>query len=350
VSLLEVRDLRVWFEEEGGPTARAVDGVDFEVGPGEAVGLVGESGCGKTVTALALMGLLPRSARVQPGSRVSFEDEELLGASAARHRELRGSAMAMVFQDPMTALNPVLPVGYQVVEGLRRRTGLARQAAKERGLELLHEVGITDPAQCYRQYPHQLSGGMSQRAMLAMAVSLEPRLLIADEPTTALDVTVQAQVLDLLDRLCSRRRMGMLLVTHDLAVVAQVCDHVVVMYAGQVVESGSVAEIFRRPRHPYTRGLLGALPRLDDRRARLRPIPGSVPPATAWPEGCRFSPRCKHAWERCREAPHVGQAGGENHTARCWLLEEPARDPTAAPATSDPKDEGASAPDGGSAS
>ena len=337
MTLLDVRDLAVAFPTDGG-LARAVDGVSFQVDRGEAVGLVGESGCGKTVTALAVMGLLPPSAMVGEGSRIRFRDQELTTASDEARRQVRATGMAMVFQDPMTSLNPVLRVGEQVVEPLRRHRGLSRRQARARGLDLLREVGIADAERCFDQYPHQLSGGMCQRAMIAMAVSCEPALLIADEPTTALDVTVQAQVLALLAELRARRNMGLLLVTHDLGVVAQVCDRVVVMYAGQVVESGPVEAIFRRPRHPYTRGLLGSLPRLDDRRGRLRPIRGSVPPATDWPGACRFRPRCDYAWERCAAhmpgllPPASGGAGaGPVHRARCWLVDEPVRDQPPSP-------------------
>jgi peptide/nickel transport system ATP-binding protein len=332
MSLLEVRDLAVRFDGGiGRVPARAVDGVSLDVARGEVVGLVGESGCGKTVTALAVMGLL-NSAEVGGRSSIRFQGEELVGAPPATLRALRGEGMAMIFQDPMTALNPVLRVGPQVVETLRHRRGLDRTAARERGIALLAQVGLSDPDRCFDLYPHELSGGMSQRAMIAMALSCEPALLIADEPTTALDVTVQAQVLDLLAGL--RDEMGLLLVTHDLGVVARVCDRVIVMYAGQVVEEAPVSALFTRPRHPYTRGLLGSLPRIDDRRGRLRPIRGSVPPATAWPTGCRFRERCDYAWERCAgEQPDLfrtvdgdGDGDGGPRASRCWLVREPERD------------------------
>jgi oligopeptide/dipeptide ABC transporter ATP-binding protein len=335
VSLLQVEGLRVRFDARSAEfPARAVDGVSYAVRSGEAVGLVGESGCGKTVSALAVMGLLPPPPGAVATGSVRFRGEELLGAPRARLRTMRGADMAMVFQDPMSALNPVLKVGAQLMAPLRRHQGMSAHDARARALDLLEEVGIPDPARCLGSYAHELSGGMCQRVMIAMALSCEPELLIADEPTTALDVTVQARVLELLARLRARREMGLLLVTHDLGVVAGLCDRVVVMYAGRVVEEGTVDDIFNRPRHPYTRGLLGSLPRLGDRRGRLRPIPGSVPSATAWPSACRFRPRCVHAWDRC-EAEEPGLLAAEDedsvdrrdaHLARCWLLEEPERD------------------------
>jgi oligopeptide/dipeptide ABC transporter ATP-binding protein len=323
--LLAVRDLRVAFPTERSE-ARAVDGVSFDVGAGEIVGLVGESGCGKSVTAFSILGLVPPPGRIAAGSSIRLAGEELVTAPEARMRALRGRVVSMVFQEPMSALNPVMTVGRQVVEGLRAHRSLGAREARARGVELLDEVGIAEPRARFDAYPHQLSGGMRQRVLLAMALACEPRLLVADEPTTALDVTVQAQILELLLQLRDRHRMGILLVTHDLGIVAETCERVVVMYAGRVVETGPVEAIFRTPRHPYTRGLLGSLPRVGDRRTRLRPIKGMVPAATAWPTGCRFRERCSRAWERClKEPPLLGVGLGAE--SRCWLVEEPERDP-----------------------
>ncbi|MFQ5538685.1 MAG: ABC transporter ATP-binding protein [Gemmatimonadota bacterium] len=318
--VLEVRDLRVFFPAAGEP-ARAVDGVSFDVFPGEVVGLVGESGCGKTMTCLSLLRLLEGTpAQIQPGSSVRLAGEEIMDVDAARLRAVRGGRAGMVFQEPMTSLNPVFRVGEQVAETLRTHLGWNRSRAWEEAVRLLGEMGLPHPAEVARAYPHQLSGGMRQRAMIAMALACAPRLLIADEPTTALDVTIQAQILELLGRLREGSGLAVLLVSHDLSVVAQVCDRVLVMYAGQIVESGSVEEIFSRPAHPYTRGLLESLPRVDVPGRRLRPIPGSVPDPSRWPSGCRFRPRCAEAGEGC-EAPQalrsLERQGAEAHLVRC---------------------------------
>ena len=342
-ALLEVEDLRVHFFTDQG-VARAVDGVSFHLEEGETLGIVGESGCGKTVTSLALMGLVPDPpGRVLADSSIRFRGEEVVGAAGRRLREMRGRDVSMIFQEPMTSLNPVFPVGEQIQEVLQLHLKMGRRQARERAVALLQEVGIPEPARRVDEYPHQLSGGMCQRVMIAMALATDPALLIADEPTTALDVTIQAQILDLLAVLRGRHGMAVLLITHDLGVVAEVCDRVVVMYAGHVVETGSVDEIFHAPAHPYTRGLLSSLPRVDDRGARLRPIPGVVPPPTAWPPACRFADRCPSAWERCTAEPPpllrlsgpgavVGKGPGtaavaesDERAARCWLVEEPER-------------------------
>ena len=327
MALLEVTALRTHFATDEG-TARAVDGVSFSVEEGETVGIVGESGCGKTVTALSIMRLVPEPpGRILPGASIRLRGHELLELPDRAMREVRGREVAMVFQEPMTSLNPVLTVGDQIREALSLDGRLDGRRARRAVVRLLGEVGIPDPETRYAEYPHQLSGGMRQRIMIAIALALEPGLLIADEPTTALDVTIQAQILDLIARLRERRRMGVLLITHDLGVVAEVADRVLVMYAGQIVESGTVREIFLKPRHPYTRGLLASLPRLSVTRRRLSPIPGSVPDAAAWPGGCRFRPRCTHAWEKCSEpppsSPRDGRAAGG--TVRCWLRDEPER-------------------------
>ncbi len=314
--LLAVRDLGAWFHTDHG-VAKAVDGVSFDVFPGETLGIVGESGCGKTVTALSVLQLLPEPpARIIAGSSIRFGGEELVGAEEARLRALRGNEISMVFQEPMTSLNPVYAVGDQIAEVLRLHRGMNGAGARAEAVRLLDEVGIPDAASRVDDYPHQLSGGMRQRVMIAMALSCEPELLIADEPTTALDVTIQAQILELLAEVKERRGMAVLLITHDLGVVAEVCDRVLVMYAGQIVESGPVEEIFADPRHPYTRGLLDSLPSVSGRR--LEPIPGSVPDATAWPNGCRFRDRCPSAEAQCAQEQALVELGGPARAARCW--------------------------------
>ncbi len=317
-ALLEVTDLRTWFDTDQG-TARAVDGVTFDVRAGETVGIVGESGCGKTVTSLSVLGLLPTPpARVLDGSSIRFRGEELVGASARRLRAIRGNEISMIFQEPMSSLNPVYSIGDQIGETLRLHRGMSRRDARTEAVRLLDEVGIAGPDRRVDEYPHELSGGMRQRVMIAMALSCAPDLLIADEPTTALDVTIQAQILELLAALRASRGMAVLLITHDLGVVAEVCDRVVIMYAGQVVERGTVEEIFTDPRHPYTRGLLYSLPSVDEPGRRLVPIPGAVPAPTDWPEGCRFQPRCPLAEERCGEPQELVRLGRHDRAARCW--------------------------------
>jgi peptide/nickel transport system ATP-binding protein len=322
--LLAVDDLRVSFETEAGP-ARAVDGVSFTLDAGETVALVGESGCGKTLTALAILQLVPAGGRIAPTSRVTFGNRELTSLDAAALRRVRGREVAMVFQEPMAALNPVLRVGDQVAEVVRAHTGASRAEAMARAVRMLEQVGVPDAARRARQYPHELSGGLCQRVMIAMALVLEPALVIADEPTSALDVTVQAQLLDLLRTQRARTGLALLLITHDLGVVAEMATRVLVMYAGQVVEDAPVASLFATPAHPYTAGLLAAVPVLDAERERLPDIPGSVPPATAWPAGCRFRARCTHAWARCAaEAPALVQVAA-GHRVRCHLADEPER-------------------------
>jgi len=321
--LLEVTDLRTYFTTDAG-VARAVDGVSLQVGTGETLGIVGESGCGKTVTALSVLGLIPSPpGEIVAGSSIRFNDEELLGVKPARLREIRGNAISMIFQEPMTSLNPVLTVGHQIEEVLRLHRGLNKRDARATGVALLAEVGIPEPDQRFDAYPHQMSGGMLQRVMIAIALSCEPRLLIADEPTTALDVTIQAQILDLLVSLQRKHGMALLLITHDLGVIAEVCDRVVVMYGGQIVETGATEEILTRPEHPYTQGLLASLPGIGDRDVRLNPIPGTVPSAVDWPDGCRFRDRCSFAWERCAEsAPDLLPVdAGSSRSARCWLVD-----------------------------
>jgi peptide/nickel transport system ATP-binding protein len=324
MALLDVKDLRTYFHTEDG-VARAVDGVSFHVDRGEILGVVGESGCGKSVTSLSVMGLVPEPGRIEAGSSITFDGRELTSLSQKQLRDIRGNDIAMIFQEPMTSLNPVYPVGDQIAESLRLHRGMSKKEARARAVEMLGLVGIPVPDRRVDEYPHQLSGGMRQRVMIAMALANEPDLLIADEPTTALDVTIQAQILELLLELRDRLGMGVVLITHDLGVVAEVCDRVVVMYAGQVVEEGTVEDIFHRPAHPYTQGLLAAVPRPDEKGGRLAVIPGTVPPPTRWPRGCRFRDRCPYAWELCAEEQPGLLAAGGSQRARCWLVEHPER-------------------------
>ena len=323
--LLRVHDLRTYFHV-GGATARAVDGVSFDIQAGETVGMVGESGCGKSVTALSLLRLVDPPGRIEPGSSIEFEGRDLLKLDEEGIRQIRGNRIAMVFQEPMTALNPVFTIGDQVAEVARVHARASRRAAWDRALEMLNLVGIPDPRERAKSYPHQLSGGMRQRVLIAMALVMNPTLLIADEPTTALDVTIQAQILELLADLQQRLGLAVLLITHDLGVVAEVTSRVLVMYGGQIVERAPVRELFRNPRHPYTRGLLEAMPRLGRQRERLTVIPGTVPPPTRWPSGCRFRDRCAWAWQRCADEHPPEYVVSDGHTARCHLVDEPSRD------------------------
>ena len=297
--LLSVRDLRVTFGRRGEEPFRAVDGVSFDVRPGQTVGLVGESGCGKSVTSLAIMGLLPTRGNTVEGSAV-FDGEDLLSLSPGQMRDRRGSDIAMIFQDPLSSLNPVIQIGRQVTEVMERHQGLSRKAAMPKAAELLERVGIPDPRARLANYPHQLSGGMRQRALIAMALACQPRLLIADEPTTALDVTIQAQILALLKELVVETGTAMVMITHDLGVVAGLCDEVNVLYGGKIVERGNRHGLFARPRHPYTVGLLNSIPRLDAPRGEaLSPIPGSVADNLPWDSACAFAPRCPNALDVC---------------------------------------------------
>jgi oligopeptide/dipeptide ABC transporter ATP-binding protein len=322
--LLEIRDLAVLFTGPDG-VARAVDGIDLTVGEGETVGLVGESGCGKSVTALAVLRLVDPPGHIAHGSSVRLEGRDLLSLGAKEIRAVRGNHVALVFQEPLSALNPVLKIGSQIAEAIRAHEHVSRSTARWRAVEMLTAVGIPDAARQAAAYPHQLSGGMRQRALIAMALACHPKLLLADEPTTALDVTIQAEILELLDGLQRRLGMAVLLITHNLGIVAERTRRVYVMYAGQIVEDAETAQLFARPSHPYTEGLMAAVPALDERKERLRSVPGQVPPATAWPAGCRFHPRCPHAWEKCRsEAPKLLEVA-PGHKARCWLVKEPQR-------------------------
>jgi peptide/nickel transport system ATP-binding protein len=315
--LLDVRGLRTHFDTDRG-LFRAVDGISFSVGRGKTVGLVGESGCGKSVTSLSIMGLVPSPPGRVEGEAVLFEGRDVLALSAGERRRLRGGKMSMIFQEPMTSLNPVHTIGRQIVEAVLAHTQISPQAAKARAIEMLELVRIPSAAARFDDYPHRLSGGMRQRVMIAMALCCEPALLIADEPTTALDVTIQAQILDLLQGLQRRLGMAVLIITHDLGVIAEVADEVLVMYAGQIVESADVADLFADPQHPYTIGLLGSIPRLDADRERLATIEGTVPSANNQPAGCRFSPRCPFADRRCHEQPPPLRDIAPGHRVACW--------------------------------
>ncbi|MGZ9810835.1 ABC transporter ATP-binding protein [Pseudoroseicyclus sp. H15] len=317
--LLRVRDLQTSFRMGDGGSLKAVDGVSFDLSPGETLAIVGESGSGKSVTSLSLMGLLPKGVGSVTGGSMRLDGRELRELPEHEWRDIRGQQIGMIFQEPMTSLNPVHTVGQQISEMVIRHRGLSKRAAMDRAVEMLDLVGIPEPKRRARNHPHQMSGGMRQRAMIAMALSCEPRILIADEPTTALDVTIQAQMLELMQDLQDRMGMAIIFITHDLGVVAEVADRVVVMYAGQVVESGDVHQIFEAPRMPYTGGLMNSIPRLDGahRGQRLKAIRGAVPPLTELPPGCRFNPRCDHATDICRaREPELDEAG-PGHLVRC---------------------------------
>jgi len=317
--LLEVKDLKVRFTTEDG-IVRAVDGVSFELDRGSVFGIVGESGSGKSVTAMTILGLT-RDKNTTFEGEVVYKGQNLLALPESRLRDVRGNEIAMIFQDPMTSLNPVYKVGDQIIEAIVTHEDVSKSVAKRRAAELLRQVGIPNAEQRVDDYPHQFSGGMRQRAMIAMALACNPDILIADEPTTALDVTIQAQILELIDRLKDDFDSAVILITHDLGVVAEIADEVVVMYAGRVVERGTKRDIFYDPQHPYTWGLLGSIPRLDrPKPEKLHSISGMPPSLINLPRGCKFRPRCPHAFEKCEEEPgldsRVEQAG---HLDRCWL-------------------------------
>ena len=321
-AILTVKDLRThFFTEEG--VVRAVDGVTFSVRSGGTLGIVGESGCGKTVTALSILRLIPDPPGRIVGGSITFGERELLGLSEEEMRTLRGRAISMIFQEPMTSLNPVFTVGDQVAEGIRHHQRVSRREAWDRAVEMLKRVKVPDPARRAREYPHQLSGGLRQRVMIAMALALGPRLLIADEPTTALDVTIQAQILELLLSLQEEMRMAVILITHDLGVIAEVADRVLVMYAGRVVEEGSATDLFENPLHPYTQGLLGSLPTLEGgkRLRRLQAIPGLVPNLLALPTGCKFAPRCPKVIDACWPTEPELREVRPGRWARCIVAE-----------------------------
>jgi peptide/nickel transport system ATP-binding protein/oligopeptide transport system ATP-binding protein len=326
-TLLDVSDLKVGFTTEDG-VVRAVDGVSFRVGRGEVLAIVGESGCGKSVTAQTLMGLT-RSPNAVIEGRIEYDGRDLVSARDTDLREIRGEEIAMVFQDPMTSLNPVYRVGDQIAEAIQAHSDVSEGEAIERAAELLRQVGIPNPDQRVRNYPHEFSGGMRQRAMIAMALALEPELLIADEPSTALDVTIQAQILRLLEQLNRDRGLSVIIITHDLGVVAEIADRVLVMYAGRVVEQGTLDEIFYDPQHPYTWGLLGSLTRLDQPPPdRLPQIYGLPPSLLAPPQGCHFRPRCPHEFNQCQKVPPLTARIPEApaHQDRCWLDPEQKRE------------------------
>ena len=332
--LLRVENLRTTFQSEGG-LIRAVDGVDLELATGGTLGVVGESGSGKSVTALSIMGLLDERGRIEPGSRIVFEGRELTELSEEELERVRGNEISMIFQEPMTSLNPVYSVGEQIAEAVRLHENVGGKEALARAREMLELVGIPEASRRLSDYPHQLSGGMRQRVMIGMALACNPKLLIADEPTTALDVTIQAQILELMIELRERLGMSILLITHDLGVVAETCEAVAVMYGGRVVERGSVEDVFSSPQHPYTEALLQSIPMLGMTQAEpLRVIRGNVPSPLDWPKGCRFAPRCDYAFERCQEQlPPLYPAGDQE--AACFLCEHgprPTSTGTAVPA------------------
>ena len=318
--LLEVQDLKTYFKVRAG-RVRAVDGVSFHVRPGERVGIVGESGCGKSVTALSIMRLLPKPAGEQAGGTILFEDDDLLSLPESNMRKIRGGRIGMIFQDPMTCLNPTMTVGKQIGESLRIHLKLPPDEAQKRAITLLEQVGIPAASERLNSYPHQFSGGMRQRVMIAIALACNPRLLIADEPTTALDVTVQAQILELINGICKEFGTAVIMITHDLGVVAGMTDRVVVMYAGKVVETAPTDDIFAHPSHPYTLGLLASIPRLDEARPeQLKTIEGAPPDLLKPPPGCPFMPRCAFARSICKTMPPLELiAGHSQHMMACWV-------------------------------
>jgi oligopeptide/dipeptide ABC transporter ATP-binding protein len=318
-ALLDVQNLVTAFRTDEGPV-RAVDDISFQVAPGRTLAIVGESGCGKSVTALSVMRLIDQNGDIESG-RITLEGEDLLALSAREMRRIRGNHVSMIFQEPMTALNPVVTVGKQIVEVFRIHRDLSRGEARQAAIDALRTVRIPDPERRVDEYPFQMSGGMRQRVMIAMALACEPRLLIADEPTTALDVTIQAQILKLMKQLQRERETSILFITHDLGVVAEMADDVVIMYAGKIVERGSVEQIFKEPAHPYTRGLMRSIPSLDsDRREALSTIEGTVPGLRELPSGCRFHPRCSHAAALCRETEPPMSDVAEGHRVACYWV------------------------------
>ncbi len=325
MSLLEVQDLKVHFETDDG-VVKAVDGVSFAVEQGQTLGIVGESGCGKSVANMTILGLT-RAPYARISGRIGFEGQDLNELDAEHLRSVRGNEIAMIFQDPLTSLHPFHKVGDQLLEAMLTHQDVPKQAARRRAIEMLGLVGIPDPERRMGEYPHEFSGGMRQRVMIAMALVNDPKILIADEPTTALDVTIQAQILALIERLQDQLGMAVILITHDLGVIAEAADYVDVMYAGRIVEAGTLDQIFYDPQHPYTWGLLGSLARPDRPRVpRLSQISGQPPSLLAPPQGCHFRPRCPHVFERCTEVPGLEVRAGEaGHADRCWLSAEQKR-------------------------
>ncbi|QEK13030.1 ABC transporter ATP-binding protein [Crassaminicella thermophila] len=318
--LLEVHNLKTYFFGDHG-VVPAVDGVDILIHEGETLGVVGESGCGKSVTSLSIMRLLMDTPGKVINGSIKFEGKDLLQLSEKEMQEIRGNDIAMIFQEPMTSLNPVLRIGEQIQEAVELHLKYDKNKAKKHVIGMLKLVGIPRAEEIYYEYPYQLSGGMRQRVMIAMAMSCDPKLLIADEPTTALDVTIQAQILDLMRKLQNENGTSIMLITHDLGVVAEMCDRVVVMYAGRVVEEADVFQIFEEPKHPYTIGLLNSIPKLRQKIDRLDSIPGIVPNPTNMPKGCKFAPRCQHAMDHCLEREPSFYQVGEHHKCKCWLYQ-----------------------------
>jgi peptide/nickel transport system ATP-binding protein len=316
-ALLEVKDLRTYFAADEGEF-KAVDGISFSLDRGRTLGIVGESGCGKSVTSLTIMGLVPQPPGRIAGGKVLFDGADLLQLDRTQMSELRGNRLSMIFQEPMTSLNPVFTIGDQIIEGIRRHRKIGQVEARDRAIEMLRRVRIPSPERRIDEYPHKLSGGMRQRVMIAMALACDPQLLIADEPTTALDVTIQAQILELMRALRDELGTAIILITHDLGVIAELAQDVVVMYAGRIVEQVAVAGLFDDPQHPYTVGLLGSIPKLHETQERLAAIEGMVPNPTAMPQGCKFNPRCPFAIDKCRaeEPPLMEVKPG--HRAACW--------------------------------
>lgn len=317
--LLEVKNLRTEFFSSKKSSVTAIEEVNFEIDKGEILGLVGESGCGKSVTSLSIMQLLKDTPGKVTAGEVLFEGKDLLKASKAEMLDIRGGKLSMIFQEPMSSLNPAMRIDKQMIEGIRLHTKLNKEEARERAAKILSQVGIPDPQRVLKNYPHQLSGGMSQRVMIAMAMSCNPQLLIADEPTTALDVTIQAQILELMKKIQKENGMSILLITHDLGVVAEMCSRVIVMYAGKIVEEAPVDVLFANPSHPYTQGLIASVPKLGSGVKVLPSIPGSVPDLSSMPKGCRFAPRCKYATDKCRSQEPELTAINDKQRCRCWL-------------------------------
>lgn len=319
--LLTVNKLRTEFFQSKKSSVTAINEISFHLDKGEILGLVGESGCGKSVTSLSIMRLLNFTSGKVTKGEVIFDGEDLQKISENEMRKIRGGKMSMIFQEPMSSLNPAMRIDKQMIEGIRLHTNMSKEEARKHASKMLSQVGIPDPERVLKNYPHQLSGGMSQRVMIAMAMSCNPQMLIADEPTTALDVTIQAQILELMKKIQQEEGMSILLITHDLGVVAEMCTRVIVMYAGEIVEEAPVEELFNHPVHPYTEGLIASVPKLGSGVKVLPSIPGSVPDLSMLPKGCRFAPRCKYATERCRnEEPDLFQISA-NQKCRCWRQE-----------------------------
>ncbi len=318
--ILEVKDLSVYFDTDSSGVVQILNKINLQVRKGECLGIVGESGCGKSMTSMAVMRLIETPPGIVEGE-ILFEGKNLFGMSKNEMRKIRGNRISMIFQEPMTSLNPVITVGAQLREAIKIHQGLKGRAATEKAVEALRSVGIPAPEQRVKEYPHQLSGGMRQRVMIAMAMLCNPEILIADEPTTALDVTIQAQVLDLMNKLREQTDTAIVFITHDLSVIAQMCSRVLVFYCGEVIEEGPVEEILRRPKHPYTQGLLAALPHHGD-DSDLYVIPGTVPPASKFPKGCVFAPRCEHAAEACADNKPPVIPCGDGRCVKCFLYEQ----------------------------